>query len=216
MKQFFDFVKTKLVDTTSVEYLFILWSLVKSIDGDKARKSDYIKDSLQQAESHSLTREYLLSELPTDNLQISTTISDITTHKLNSIQIKNFKSFGEVPDFPNDKGIKVSFTNIQGIPSKKVIFYSPNGGGKTSLCEAIEYKLTHEIKECKRRRSNLGEYIKRNESNHSIDITFLPELDTTSLTEVENEFFKNCFIEKNRIKNLHFLVQKTQMLMKKI
>src|SRR5690606_41000012 len=58
---------------------------------------------------------------------------------LDYLQVKNFRGFGDYS--PDDKGSFIRFGKL------KNIFYAPNGGGKSSLCEALELGITGDIKE---------------------------------------------------------------------
>jgi DNA sulfur modification protein DndD len=87
------------------------------------------------------------------NLGASSSRSTCTSiPKLNSIQIKNFRGFGK--EFNgDDQGVKINFHQYN------TIFYGPNGSGKSSLCDALEYKLTGEVRECSRRSRKVSEYV---------------------------------------------------------
>ncbi|HEX2867313.1 MAG TPA: AAA family ATPase [Ignavibacteriales bacterium] len=115
--------------------------------------------------------------------------------KLESIQIMNFRGFGKGFN-GDDKGVKIYFHH------KNTLFYGPNGSGKSSLCDALEYKLTGEIREAVRRSKNISEYTKRigSDSNPSIKLLFTDlSLNTSNLNEEQKKYFSQSFIEKNRI-----------------
>lgn len=126
-------------------------------------------------------------------------INKFSKEHINSIQIKNFKGFGCVSEC--DKGIYIN------LHDKKNIIFGPNGSGKTSFCEALEYKLTGSIKEAKKRGIKDKEYFKRSNSEKSeINIKFNTDnLSTADINEYEKSEFNKCFIEKNRINEFALL-----------
>lgn len=119
--------------------------------------------------------------------------------KISDIQIKNFKGFGCVSK--EDNGIRICLHN------NKNIFFGSNGSGKTSFCEALEYKLTGNIKEAKKRGIKEKQYFKRADGEKEvINISFNTEgLSLIDITEYEKSEFNKCFIEKNRINEFALL-----------
>ena len=115
--------------------------------------------------------------------------------KLKELQVKNFRGFGS--EFNgDDKGVFIEFD------SNNTIFYGPNGSGKSSLCDALEYKLTGQVREAIRRNRKVGEYVKRIRAatNPSLTISFVDAaIVGERLTEEENKYYSQAFIEKNRI-----------------
>ena len=86
--------------------------------------------------------------------------------------------------------------------SKPVIFvYGPNGTGKSSFCEALEYVMLGFIEEAKSKRIDLGDYVKHVPTG---DLA-APCLTATMPDGTDQEVTANagayrfCFIEKNRI-----------------
>jgi len=90
------------------------------------------------------------------------------------------------------------------LASKLVLIYGPNGTGKSSFCEALEYALLGNVTEAESKRfRNQDDYFK---NAHTRD--FIPPLLTgmqkeeTNIPITENEsLYRFCFIEKNRIDN---------------
>jgi len=115
------------------------------------------------------------------------------------IQVKNFKGFYSSTE--NDLGTRVN------LHKKKNIFYGANGSGKTSFCEALEYKLTGSIKEAKRRGIKEKEYFgRKDKGTEKIEIGFKStDLILNKPTEFEASEFNKCFIEKNRINEFALL-----------
>jgi hypothetical protein len=79
-----------------------------------------------------------------------------------------------------------------------VLFYGPNGSGKTSLCEALEYALLGDVEEASAKRiGSLSDYF----SNiHEADYS-PPKLwsEGGHLVHANEEFLRFAIIEKNRI-----------------
>lgn len=120
--------------------------------------------------------------------QINGTFS---SRKLKSIQISDFRGFGKLND--EDLGIKLNFNKINNI------FFAPNGGGKSSLCEALEFQTTGEIKEAGRRKTSVKNYIKRN-GKHKITL-----LDFSGCEVLSSKECKFNFIDRNRLQEFSLL-----------
>ncbi|HDZ9654985.1 hypothetical protein [Yersinia enterocolitica] len=115
----------------------------------------------------------------------------VTKKSIYSLQIANFRGFGQLNG--EDLGITINFN------AKNNIFFAPNGGGKTSLCEAIEYYTTGNIKEAGRRKTSIKNYITRNGkplvkilNNNKLEIS----------TDPVNIF---NFIDRNRLQEFSLL-----------
>lgn len=93
-----------------------------------------------------------------------------------------------------DKGTLINFI------ADKNIFFAPNGGGKTSLCNALEYKLTGSVKEARRRNLTVPQYIRRNGKQPQVEIEFMNNtFEISDLNDYQKELLENAFIEQNRI-----------------
>ncbi|KRG13386.1 hypothetical protein ACA29_08500 [Lederbergia galactosidilytica] len=106
---------------------------------------------------------------------------------LSELSVKNFRGFSDV--------IKFEF-------NKPFIFvYGPNGTGKSSFCEALEYSLLGTIHEADAKRINLDAYVK-NAYTGNADKPILKGVNFEGVPfQIQpmpqvNEF---CFIERNRI-----------------
>ena len=87
------------------------------------------------------------------------------------------------------------------LQKRVILFYGPNGSGKTSFCEGLEYGLLGSVEEAETKRIDGRTYlanlharrfeppILRATDNHSREVAVDPNPDT----------FRFCFIEKNRI-----------------
>lgn len=88
-----------------------------------------------------------------------------------------------------------------GMEKKIILFYGPNGSGKTSLCEALEYALLGDVEEAGTKRIAARTYLMnvhagrfeepmlRAIDHQDREIDVIANLDT----------YRFCFIEKNRI-----------------
>lgn len=89
-----------------------------------------------------------------------------------------------------------------------VLFYGPNGSGKTSLCEALEYALLGDVEEASAKRiSSLQDYF----SNiHEADYS-PPKLwsEGGHLVQANEEFLRFAIIEKNRIEGFSRLAARS-------
>lgn len=123
-----------------------------------------------------------------------------------------------VPPLPIAKELKTHFKSIKSmtvgpfrgfakqesfdLDSRLILIYGPNGTGKTSFCEALEYALLGNVAEAESKRfRNQNDYLKNafvneleyptmtvlNDDGHAVPV--LPN-------EANNRF---CFVEKNRI-----------------
>jgi DNA sulfur modification protein DndD len=185
-------------------YVFILWSVFKNLN-EKGRISRFILEDLKNLDLEDFNFKmkkskgsHILRKLKDKQKSTLTNRIDL---KLDSIQIKNFRGFGSLDN--SDKGFVFHLHN------KKNIFFAPNGGGKTSLCEALEYSLTDNVKECVRRKIRLKQYISRDSNKPEINIKWHGKfIDPLKLTMEDHQFFGQGIIEKNRLNEFSFLGSK--------
>lgn len=82
-----------------------------------------------------------------------------------------------------------------------VLFYGPNGSGKTSLCEALEFALLGTVDEGAQKRIDSTQYL-RNIHEGRFAPPQLVALDTHGqrvFVQADADAYRFCFIEKNRI-----------------
>jgi hypothetical protein len=108
--------------------------------------------------------------------------------RLSSIKVQNFRGF--------------STEHLFEFKNPYTFVYGPNGTGKSSLCEALEYGLLGSINEADAKRIDIAAYI----NNSITKKTNLPVLLGVSADEKKDvpiaadpKSFEFCFIEKNRI-----------------
>lgn len=90
---------------------------------------------------------------------------------------------------------------IFNLDRRIILFYGPNGTGKTSFCEALEYSLLGSVEEASSKRIDAQEYLK-NIYTKSFSPPSLAGSDAAGLPVAVNsnlDAFQFCFIEKNRI-----------------
>lgn len=87
------------------------------------------------------------------------------------------------------------------LDSRIVLLYGPNGTGKTSFCEALEYALLGEIQEAEAKRLGQAEYLE----NARVGSYRTPNLSAKNANgeavelAPDAEKYRFCFVEKNRI-----------------
>ena len=82
-----------------------------------------------------------------------------------------------------------------------VLFYGPNGSGKTSLCEAIEYTLLGSVEEAETKRIAAATYLSNiHENRFSPPVLIATDHQGNEIGVAANtDSYRFCFIEKNRI-----------------
>nr|NQU91215.1 AAA family ATPase [Bacteroidota bacterium] len=165
-------------------------------------------DSIASVGTAAGKRASLLNELINQNRdKISTSLPKIEDtknensndiSKINSIEIENFRGFASKEKFDLDK--------------PKILVYGPNGSGKTSFCEALEFSLLGYLSEAEAKRIDVKHYIT---NLHTGKSSFPIITGTNSKGEIINintnpDSYYFCFIEKNRIIDFARYSSKTQ------
>ncbi len=141
-------------------------------------------------------RDKLSKILPKTEDETKASTNDIK--RINSIEIENFRGFASKEAFDLDK--------------PKVLVYGPNGSGKTSFCEALEYSLLGYLSEADAKRIDVKQYI----TNVHTEKSSQPVLTGTNSKgeivdiKVSPDSYYFCFIEKNRIIDFARYSSKTQ------
>jgi len=118
---------------------------------------------------------------------IATSAVAFPLNKLLELSIEDFRGFGSKEEFK--------------FPKRITLIYGPNGTGKSSFCEALEYSMLGYIVEAAKKRIEINKYIKNSATGRSSK----PILKAKD--NIGNEITLNpspfdyyfCFIEKNRI-----------------
>ncbi|MBY0239665.1 MAG: AAA family ATPase [Burkholderiaceae bacterium] len=108
--------------------------------------------------------------------------------RLTSIRVENFRGFSSAQTLE----FKNPYTFV----------YGPNGTGKSSLCEALEFGLLGSINEASAKRIDVAAYIRNSITGKSSLPVLLGE--TTdgkkdAVVQADSKRYEFCFVEKNRI-----------------
>lgn len=125
------------------------------------------------------------SELVVEANEKAENIDKVT--RLTSIKIEHFRGF----------------SNVQNLEFKNpyTFIYGPNGTGKSSLCEALEFSLLGAINEADAKRIDIATYIKNAITKKSQKPVLYGASPDGKIVAVnaDPQRFEFCFIEKNRI-----------------
>lgn len=82
-----------------------------------------------------------------------------------------------------------------------VLFYGPNGSGKTSLCEALEFALLGAVDEGAQKRIDAAQYLRNIHEDRYVppQLTALDTQGQQVVVQADADAYRFCFIEKNRI-----------------
>lgn len=82
-----------------------------------------------------------------------------------------------------------------------ILFYGPNGSGKTSLCEGLEYALLGDVEEAGSKRIAARTYLSNvHDGRFDVPILKATDLQGREVDVVANaDTYRFCFVEKNRI-----------------
>ena len=191
------FARQNLEERTDA-YLVLLWCMYQA-NQSKGRYSDHIKAHITTASDQLLGRNYqrvaARFKKVLDKRPELDRIPPSGLGALDYLRVKNFRGFGEFG--ADDKGTFIRFSKL------KNIFYAPNGGGKSSLCEAIEICTTGDIKEAARRKTKVKQYIARGETKPQLALW-----GTNKLKIAPSISWSSCFIDRNRLQEFSLLGSK--------
>ncbi|WP_409265252.1 AAA family ATPase [Pseudomonas sp. KCJK8521] len=179
-------------------YLVLLWCMLQAYQS-KGRYSDHIKNHISTAADTLLGRDYQRAaarfKKVLDNRPELDWVAPSGLSPLAYLQVKNFRGFGEFG--ADDRGTTLRFSKL------KNIFYAPNGGGKSSLCEALEIGTTGTIKEALRRKTKVNQYVARGSGRYQLTLV------GTNKAKVEPSVtWSSCFIDRNRLQEFSLLGSK--------
>lgn len=136
LRQFFQnfLAQEKTKEDISEEYLSFLKILWQSFDDfalkTKIQRKIYILEQIEKFLTDvSFQKQIAEVVLPDQNEVVVLQSSQTPIIKLKEIDLINFRGFKANDD---GNGRKIDFNE------KATLFFAPNGGGKTSLCEALE------------------------------------------------------------------------------
>lgn len=116
--------------------------------------------------------------------------SDDAIRQLKSIKVGPFRGFAKEENLD--------------LYSMLVLIYGPNGTGKSSFCEALEYGLLGFVEDAQNKRfSNQQNYLKNAHVNRFEQpiIEGVNSKDETVFVAPDEALYRFCFVEKNRIDN---------------
>lgn len=143
-----------------------------------------------------INRDTLKTSLPRIEDKAIEITNDII--KIDSIEIENFRGFASRENFDLSK--------------PKILVYGPNGSGKTSFCEALEFSLLGFLSEADAKRIDVKQYITNvNTGKYSHPIIKAKNSKDEIVDIAPNpDSYYFCFIEKNRIIDFARYSSKTQ------
>jgi DNA sulfur modification protein DndD len=163
---------------------------VASVGTAQGKRASLINDLIN------VNRNTVSEELKKIEEKATQNIENIT--KLNVLEVENFRGFASKETFQLDK--------------PKVLVYGPNGSGKTSFCEALEFSLLGYLSEAEAKRMDVRQYV----TNVYTQLFTQPVITgINSKNEIVNlshnpDSYYFCFIEKNRIIDFARYSSKTQ------
>lgn len=134
--------------------------------------------------------ELAQTEMKTANSKIESPSYDKSAENRHSVHLTKmkvgpFRGFAKEEEFDLD--------------SKVVLIYGPNGTGKSSFCEALEFGLLGSVEEAEAKRfSEITNYL-RNARTKGYSPPAIEAKDHT--VKPDEERFRFCFVDKNRIDN---------------
>lgn len=133
------------------------------------------------------THNNLSAKICIDDLNSSQNQEKYLNYQISEISIGPFRGFTSNEVFKLDK--------------KYAFMYGPNGSGKTSFCEGIEYALLDGIEEANSKRIPLEKYAKNSlTDNYAKPILYTKDTASNKIEIKSNPtLFRFAFIERNRI-----------------
>lgn len=186
------------------EYLRFLHTLNVDSTSINAKKiANIILDNLEeltQLSTHQgqrIRRIIALAQPQWDEIRTDITVTDLANSddlqcikQLKHMVVGPFRGFSRAEEFHLD--------------SQCVLIYGPNGTGKSSFCEALEYSLLGSVSEAETKRfRDQAEYLKNAHVNQFIPphIIAKDENEDDVIVEPNPSKHRFCFVEKNRIDN---------------
>ncbi|WP_321401723.1 AAA family ATPase [Maridesulfovibrio sp.] len=131
-----------------------------------------------------LNWDRLSTQIHTDPVQVGAQTSSACA--LKKISVGPFRGFAQTEEFD--------------LSNKIVLMYGPNGTGKSSFCEALEYGLLGSVAEADNKRfRDQNKYLKNAYTNNFEAPEIIGDNDTKIIAN--EPLYRFCFVEKNRIDN---------------
>lgn len=186
------------------EYLHFLKTLdLESTSADEIKIANLILlnlDHLVSLGTHQGQRIRAIIQLAQDNWHtlscvIQPSVENLTAYKSPITQLKSLK-VGPFRGFSREETFDLT--------SNLVLIYGPNGTGKSSFCEALEYSLLGNVAEAESKRFRDQEKYFRNVYVDRFSVPVLTGLneDKKEITiSADDALHRFCFVERNRIDN---------------
>jgi len=139
--------------------------------------------------------ESVSTELP--QFEITSSDTNFPIQSLSHLGVGPFRGFSEHEEF--------------NLNSRIVLLYGPNGSGKTSFCEALEYALLGELEEAEAKRMAPQVYLQNARVGTYRSPMLVAKDSEGGDVEVipDSEKYRFCFVEKNRIDDFSRIAAKT-------
>lgn len=198
------FTRWRVLRMIQAEYLRFMQTLsIEGIPGDVRKIANLVLKyldtliPLSTAQGQRIKKMVELAQTNWDSIcsDIQLTLEQVTEQTCRITQIKSF-SVGPFRGFAKQEDFDLA--------SQLVLIYGPNGTGKSSFCEALEYSLLGNVAEAESKRfRNQQDYLKNAHTN-----SFTPPI-LIGLDNQENDIpisanealYRFCFVDKNRIDN---------------
>lgn len=147
--------------------------------------------------AHSLRSKKIIELLQNWDTLPDAILEKGSNHNNDTQAIKSIESIkvGPFRGFAKEENLNIN--------SLRVLIYGPNGTGKTSFCEALEFGLLGSVEEAQSNRFSSTQYLKNAHVNRYVPPEILGKNNKNEIVSVDqNEsLYRFCFVEKNRIDN---------------
>lgn len=194
--QFYQFIRVLKTDELTPYEIKLINLIAENFDSIACVGTPSGKRATLLNELINKNRKTLKTSLPKIEDKATEITKDIV--KIDSIEIENFRGFASKENFDLSK--------------PKILVYGPNGSGKTSFCEAIEFSLLGFLSEADAKRIDVKQYITNvNTGKYSHPLIKGENLKGEIVDIAPNpDSYYFCFIEKNRIIDFARYSSKTQ------